>query len=83
MLLLEAGEAPPPESYVPGYHQLLLHGDADWKYFSEPERDAFRGFTGQVSKGEERGGKGWRYRDEPVIKGHETNYLRQWKVRGK
>ncbi|XP_045138114.1 glucose dehydrogenase [FAD, quinone]-like isoform X2 [Portunus trituberculatus] len=47
VLLLEAGEAPPPESYVPGYHQLLLHGDADWKYFSEPERDVFRGFTGQ------------------------------------
>uniref|UniRef100_A0A0P4WIN9 Uncharacterized protein n=1 Tax=Scylla olivacea TaxID=85551 RepID=A0A0P4WIN9_SCYOL len=72
VLLLEAGDAPPPESYVPGYHQLLLHGDADWKYFAEPERDAFRGFTGQVGMGwgragRERGSKGREDRDGPGV----------------
>ncbi|XP_071533017.1 glucose dehydrogenase [FAD, quinone]-like [Panulirus ornatus] len=45
VLLLEAGGKPPPESHVPGYHQLLLRGDADWNYLTTPQRNSFNGFT--------------------------------------
>ena len=58
VLLLEAGGKPPPESHIPGLNQLLLRGDADWNYFTEPEKNAFQGFSGNVSvlndKGKER-----------------------------
>ena len=63
--MLEAGDLPPPESYVPGFHQLLLHGDADWRYFTESEKDVFKGFTDQVCWG--RGGEG------RVVHGYEKN----------
>ncbi|XP_069180994.1 glucose dehydrogenase [FAD, quinone] isoform X2 [Procambarus clarkii] len=46
VLLLEAGGTPPPESHVPGLHQLLLLGDHDWKYYSAPHKNIFFGFTG-------------------------------------
>ncbi|XP_071530363.1 glucose dehydrogenase [FAD, quinone]-like [Panulirus ornatus] len=45
VLLLEAGGKPPLESHVPGYHQLLLRGDADWNYFTTPQRNSFYGYT--------------------------------------
>ncbi|XP_071552854.1 LOW QUALITY PROTEIN: glucose dehydrogenase [FAD, quinone]-like [Panulirus ornatus] len=45
VLLLEAGGKPPPESYVPGYNQLLLRGDTDWNYFTTPQKTSFYGFT--------------------------------------
>ncbi|KAK8374629.1 hypothetical protein O3P69_012537 [Scylla paramamosain] len=47
VLLLEAGGKPPPESHIPGLNQLLLRGDADWNFFTEPETSAFQGFTGK------------------------------------
>ncbi|KAK3849309.1 hypothetical protein Pcinc_043932 [Petrolisthes cinctipes] len=46
VLLLEAGGRQPPETLVPGFNQLLIQGDADWKYFTEPEDNCFKGFKG-------------------------------------
>ncbi|XP_069958143.1 glucose dehydrogenase [FAD, quinone]-like [Cherax quadricarinatus] len=45
ILLLEAGGTPPPESYVPGFNQLLLLGDADWSYYTTPQKNSFQGFV--------------------------------------
>ncbi|KAG7165721.1 Glucose dehydrogenase [FAD quinone]-like 9 [Homarus americanus] len=45
ILLLEAGGTPPPESYVPGFNQLLILGDADWKFYTTKQKNSFNGFT--------------------------------------
>lgn len=48
VLLLEAGGAPPPESVVPGYNTVLLQGDADWNYFTVPQRHALKNYVNRV-----------------------------------
>nr|XP_053653215.1 glucose dehydrogenase [FAD, quinone]-like [Cherax quadricarinatus] len=45
ILLLEAGDTPPPESYVPGYHQMVLLSNADWNYYTTPQKNSFLGYV--------------------------------------
>ncbi|XP_069951467.1 glucose dehydrogenase [FAD, quinone]-like [Cherax quadricarinatus] len=45
ILVLEAGGTPPPESYVPGFNQLVILGDADWNYYTTPQKHSFQGYV--------------------------------------
>ncbi|KAG7159554.1 Glucose dehydrogenase [FAD quinone]-like 4, partial [Homarus americanus] len=45
VLLLEAGGPPPPESVVPALNVVLMQSDADWNYFTVPQKHALRGYV--------------------------------------
>ncbi|KAK8384695.1 hypothetical protein O3P69_014339 [Scylla paramamosain] len=47
VLLLEAGGPPPPESVVPGLNVVLMQSDADWNYFTVPQKHSLRGYVGR------------------------------------
>ncbi|XP_042870097.1 glucose dehydrogenase [FAD, quinone]-like [Penaeus japonicus] len=48
VLVLEAGGAPPLESYVPGLEGLgYLRGNNNWDYVTERQRDALKNYDGQ------------------------------------
>ncbi|KAK7070816.1 hypothetical protein SK128_003588 [Halocaridina rubra] len=49
VLLLESGGAPPRESNVPALALGLQQGEADWKYFTAPQRYAQMAFPNNVS----------------------------------
>ncbi|MPC30472.1 Glucose dehydrogenase [FAD, quinone] [Portunus trituberculatus] len=47
VLLLEAGGPPPPESVVPGLNVVLMQSDADWSYFTVPQKHSLKGYVGK------------------------------------
>ena len=49
VLLLEAGGPPPPESVIPGLNVVLQESDADWNYFTVPQKHSLKGYNGRVS----------------------------------
>lgn len=49
VLLLEAGDTPPVESYVPGFAPMLIGTRVDWAYRIEPQTYCHRGYEGDVS----------------------------------
>lgn len=49
VLLLEAGDNPPAESYVPGFAPMLIGSEMDWAYKVEPQTYCHRGYESDVS----------------------------------
>ncbi|XP_071540783.1 glucose dehydrogenase [FAD, quinone]-like [Panulirus ornatus] len=48
VLLLESGGPPPPESTVPGLNVVLMESDADWNYFTVPQKHSLRGYVNRT-----------------------------------
>lgn len=49
VLVLEAGGPPPLEAQVPGYNLFLMQSDADWNYFTTPQRHGLLAYNNRVS----------------------------------
>lgn len=49
VLLLEAGGPPPPESVIPALNVVLMQSDADWNYFTVPQKHGLFGYVNNVS----------------------------------
>ncbi|XP_069181513.1 glucose dehydrogenase [FAD, quinone] [Procambarus clarkii] len=45
VLLLEAGGPPPPESVIPALNVVLMQSDADWNYFTVPQKHGLFGYV--------------------------------------
>ena len=49
VLLLEAGDLPYPETYVPGFFWMNYANDANWYYKTAPQKHSMFGYKGRVS----------------------------------
>nr|XP_053643895.1 glucose dehydrogenase [FAD, quinone]-like [Cherax quadricarinatus] len=45
VLLLESGGPPPPESVIPALNIVLMQSDAEWNYFTVPQKHGLRGYV--------------------------------------
>ena len=50
VLVLESGDTPPPESYVPAFDLLTIEGQASWNYRTTPQNQSHFGYINRVSE---------------------------------
>ena len=48
VLILEAGDLPYPENYVPGFFYLNFVNDANWHYRTAPQKHSMFGYQDRV-----------------------------------
>ena len=50
VLVLESGDTPPPESYVPGLDILLMQSHCDWGFYTTPQKYSQMAYKNRVGK---------------------------------